>query len=283
MGEERRLKERLRGEGSLSRLLRIISMCRAVEQRGINPFEVDVKGSLEILRKSMPSLENLEELCLDAEALNRLATIVKLQGDWLKHRSSNLFVDPLLVELKLRSLDAKRLFQIFLRAWHPILELEQLSPQRIKEAIEYWNRLKPLKERLHRLPRPPVQGLESLGFSDMLRLGLLSETAFEEVLRSLWRELLERSGKAGRLGYWEFVDAESYDETVLRAYLTSFLITYGFAQLEMDPLKEEFFLIPKEELQAKAGFPKGASFSVPISISYEKWLSFHRSEALKNG
>jgi len=270
-------------EASLNRLLRIISMCRAVEQRGVNPFEVDVKESLEILRKSMPGLDSLEDLCLDAEALNRLATVVKLQGEWLKHRSTKLFVDPFLIELKLRSLDAKKLFRIFLRAWHPILEMEQLSPQRIREAIDYWNRLKPLRERLLRLPKPSPQGLESLSLSDMLRLGLLSETAFEEVLRSLWRELIERSREAGHVGYWSFVNAKSYDETVLRAYLTSFLITYGFAHLESDPLTEEFFLIPKEEPKTKPEIPREASFSVPISLSYEKWLSLHQSEVLKNG
>lgn len=256
-------------------------MCRAVEQRGVNPFEVDVKESLEALKKSMPGLGNLQDLCLDAEALNRLATIVKLQGDWLRHRSSSLFVDPLLVELKLRDLDAKRLFQLFLKAWHPILEVEQLSPHRIREAVEYWNRLRPLKERLRRLPRPPAQGLGSLSLSDMLRLGLLSETAFEDILRRFWRELKDKSGEEGRVSYWRFIDAEGYDEVVLRAYITSFLVTYGFADLEMDPLKEEYYLVAKEE--PKTDLQRGPSVSVPIALSYEKWFESHRSEALKNG
>jgi len=46
---------------------------------------------------------------LDAEALNRIAAIVRLQGDWLKHRASSLYIDPILVELKIRMLEPERL------------------------------------------------------------------------------------------------------------------------------------------------------------------------------
>ena len=36
----------------------------------------------------------------DSEAMSQLVAIVKLQDQWLKHRASALYIDPLLLELK---------------------------------------------------------------------------------------------------------------------------------------------------------------------------------------
>ena len=108
------------------RLLRIISMCIDVERGGINPFEVEVKETLATLKKYLPHWEALEDFVLDAEALSKIAAVVNLQGNWIKHRSTSLYVDPLLIELKIKLIDSRRLVDMFLMVWHPIVEFEGL-------------------------------------------------------------------------------------------------------------------------------------------------------------
>jgi len=84
----------------------------------------------------------------------------------------------------------------------------------------------------------------------------------------LWRELKEAVGAEGKTDYWDFVGAESYRETLRRAYLTSFLVTYGYATLEIQPLEEKIFLKPNETPVSKTD---AQPFSFPIPVNYERW------------
>ena len=251
------------------RLLQIIHLCSTIDKRGVDPFEVDVKQKLEALRKYLPDWESFGDLCLDAEALNKLSRVIELQGSWLKFRSSLLYVDPFLIEFKVKNLEVKTLFEIFVKAWKPIVEIEQLSPQRVMEAVDYWNKLQPIRQRLRRMPFPPGLRPGSLTLGDMLRQGFLSEHEFTEVLQTFWQELTQKAACQERIPYWSFIYAESYEETVARAYLTSFLITYGYATLEVEPLSEEKYLRPNKEIKPLP--MTGRVVSVPISIEYRSW------------
>jgi hypothetical protein len=51
--------------------------------------------------------------------------------------------------------------------------------------------------------------------------------------------------------------------------MTSFLVTYGYASMIIDPIEEEAFLTPFEERQKILS--KAQSISIPISINYETW------------
>lgn len=255
-------------------LLRIIGLCLTVEMRGIDPFEVDVKKALGTIRKYLPEWELPEDFKLDVEALSQITKIIQLQGEWLKHRSSSLYIDPLLIEFKIKLLDADSLANIFIRAWRPIIEMERLSPGRVKEAVEYWNQLLPIDERWKKLPRPPRLQLESTTVDDLIRLGLLSEMGFNEILRLLWEELTERAKGDGRVEFWDFISAETYSGTVARAYLTSFLVTYGYATLEVAPLEDEAFLTPQQTL--REGREEGGAVSVPLPIDYKEWERMRR-------
>lgn len=250
------------------RLLRIISLCVSIERRGGNPFEVEVKEALETLRRYLPHWKALEDFALDAETLNRISSVVRLQGNWIKHRSSSLFVDPLLIELKIKMLEPEQLMEAFRRTWHPIIEMDRLSDKRVKDAVDYWNQLLPLDERLMKLPEPS----DSLGFTsveDLIKSRIINEESFTALLQKLWLELKEKAAEEGRTSYWSFVYAPSYEETVLRAYLTSFLLTYGYAAMEIDRMDEEAFLIPNVEPKETA--LKEQMVSIPISIDYELW------------
>ena len=250
------------------RLLRIISMCIDVERKGVNPFEVEVRDVLDTLRKYLPSWKILEDFVLDAEALNNIASVISLQGNWIKHRSTSLYVDPLLIEFKVKAIDTRRLAEIFLKSWHPIVEFESLSKKRVSEAVDYWNHLVPLNKRKIILPAP-YDTVESTTFEDLIKQRLISKESFNETLRNLWEELKELANQRDQVLYWAFIGAETYEETIYRAYLTSFLITYGYATMEVNPLEDEAFLIPLTE--RKETNLEEQSVSIPIAIDYDTW------------
>lgn len=255
-------------EADRERLLRIISLCVDVERKGVNPFEVEVKEILDTLKKYLPQWRALEDFVLDAEALNRIASIVRLQGDWIKHRSTSLYVDPLFIELKIKAIDIRRLVDIFVETWHPIVEFEELSKKRVNEAVDYWNQLLPLEERRVSLPTP-VESLGSTSLKELLKLKIVSEKSFNEALQNIWEELKKMTGGRDQIPYWAFIRAATYEETIYRAYMTSFLITYGYASIVVNPIEEEAFLIPYDERKEVA--TKTQSVSIPIAIDYETW------------
>lgn len=220
------------------------------------------------MKKYLPDWKVFEEFTLDAEALNRISSIIRLQGSWIKHRSSSLYVDPLLIEMKIRMMAPERLCDVFSKSWRPIVGMERLSPKRVKEAIDYWNQLPSLEDRRTELPTP-VTSLGSTTFEELIKSRIMKEESFEKMLQRLYQELKKRAGEEGKISYWDFIQEKTYEDTVYRAYLTSFLITYGYSSMEVDPIEEEAFLIPYPE--PKNAPAKKQTTSIPISIDYDSW------------
>ena len=248
-------------------MLRIIDLCDSVRKRGLDPFDVEVREFFDRLRELLPKLRKHEELYLDIQAVLGLADVVFQQGEWIKHRSSMLYLDPLLIMLKLHALPAKDLAEVLARSWHPIIDLESLSPHGVKEAMDYWRSLPPLDERWRELDTTEVLTGE-VAFRELARMGILSDEDFAAVLDRTWRELRE-AAEGGEISYWDFISARSFEETVVRAWLVSFLVSYGYATLELKPLEEEITLRPLPKPQR---FERVATFSVPIAISRAEWL-----------
>lgn len=254
---------------SYEELLRIVELCKAVQKQGFDPFHVDVKGSLETLRRYLPNWSLLEELLLDAEAIGQIASIIRLQSEWIRKKATLLDVDPLLVELKVRIASSEDLASFFIDSWHPILNLQNLSPGKLSEAIDYWNQLTPLYDRMKKLPAVPRLQPGSLSLQEIIGLQLMTEEEFNTLLLGLWRELLSKAGKEGKVEYWDFISRESYEETIRRAYLTSFLVSERYAAVEARPLQDEIYLIPNED---RIPPPKGVlpkSLAIPLEMS--KW------------
>jgi hypothetical protein len=239
-----------------------------VENRGADPFEVEVGEILETLRKYLPNWRALDDFVLDSETLKQIAEIVRLQGDWIKRRSTSLFIDPLLIEVKLKFMNSQQLIDVFQRSWHPAVEMEMLSDLKVEQAIDYWNQLASRDERLLSLPESQG-GLGSLTYEELAKRNILSEASFREVLESLWSELKDMSQKEGKIEYWDFIRQKTYENTVKRAYLVSFLITYGYATLRINPLEGEVFLIPNSEI-VEPSFGKQA-LTIPISVDRNAW------------
>ena len=249
----------------VDRIRRIIYTCRMVEERGLNPFNIEVKEELEKLDEYLDGWESYEELCLDAEAVNRLTKVVESQRDWLSEEASTLYMDPVFVTYKLKRLSSKVLAEVFMKVWRPIACLEEISKERLIEAIDYWNRLKPLRSRWSRLRgRYKTRGFLSL--EELKKRGIVVDDAFYRNLETILAELKEAYKTEGAVSYWRFIARGSFDETVRRAYMLSFLSTYGYVGFEKVPLEDNYLLTPRDP-----GEPKGQPESLPVSIDYEKW------------
>jgi hypothetical protein len=260
------------------KLQRVIEMCMAIEAHAVDPFTLDVRDIIKVVKEYFPRWEKPEDLNLDSEAIHHLASAIKLQSEWVKHRSTSLYTDPFLLGEKIAQAAKEEMLGIFLKAWHPVVELEQISIHSLAEAMRYWETLLPLKERWKALAVPEVK-VGTATRDELIIERIIGDRVFSEELENYWQELKEKvkeKGHDGKILYWSFVGAETYEETVQRAFLTSFLITYGYATLEIHPLEEEIFIKPFEKPTAKIGTQQ--SISIPIAVTYENWQKWKRGE-----
>ena len=260
------------------KLQRIIETCKSISDRSLNPFLVDVKENISIAREYLPEWEIPEDLCLDAETIHQIASVIKLQSEWVRHRSTSLYTDPFLLQEKLARMPKEQVVETFLKSWHPTIELEQISLHSLAEAVRYWEGLLPLKERWKEFSSAETErGLATR--EELVQQRILREKAFSEELDTFWLQLKERvkeKSAEGKILYWDFVGAETYEETVDRAFMTSFLITYGYATLEIHPLEEEIFIKPHEKPETKIGNKQ--LISLPIAVAVEDWARWKRGE-----
>ena len=259
------------------KLERVIDMMKGIESHTIDPFLLNVDEIIRIVQEYFPNWDQPEELNLDAEAIHHLASVIKLQSEWVKQRSTSLYTDPFLLEAQITQKNKREITEAFLQAWHPTVEFEQITLQSLADALRYWNALTPIRERWEQLA---IQEVET-GFAsreEMIERNILRDEAFSTELDRYWQELKEKSqskGVQGKLLYMDWVGAETYEETVNRAYLTSFLITYGYATIEINQLEEEIHIYPIEKLSSKMN---NQTVSVPITLTYESWQKWKRGE-----
>jgi len=242
-------------------LLEIIQTCDSIAERKFNPFFLDVKLGVETLRQYFPLWEELEDHCLDAHAINRLSEVVRLQNTQLKFQSSALYADPDFVVRKVERMSEKRLAEVFLQSWHPLTELEQLTNSAVNDALDYWNVLLPIAERWKR--REYAQGVrpETANSETLTGLGIHGEE-FSKQLIALWNDLRQVYGEEKKpVDYWKFVKRGTYQETVQRAFYVSYLVTYGYTQLQTDG--NRMTLVPQDEPSEKTA-TGAVSFPIPI-------------------
>ncbi len=262
------------------KLQRIIETCKSVEERSLDPFLININEDIAKVREHFPEWILPEDLVLDAETVHRLASVIRLQSEWVKHRSTTLYTDPFLLEEKLEKIRKEEIVRIFMNVWHPIIEQEQISLHSLAEAIKYWESLLPMNERWKEFP--PAEVETSLATrEELLQQRILRDKAFSEELEDYWQILkkqVEERGENGKVAYWDFVGAETYEETVQKAFMTSFLVTYGYASLEIYQLEEEIFIKPNEKVATKTG--KLQLVSIPIAVTVENWQKWKKGEPL---
>ncbi len=231
-----------------------------VQSSSANPFEVNILEKILVLKKHLPEWEFLDELLLDSEALLQLSQIVKLQDQWLKHRASSLYIDPLLVQLKVKLLSREELADALAKSWHPVAQFDQLAPKGLEKAFVYWRDLVPLAERFKEEfgnygIRPGV-----INYEDLVDLRIFTPEQFESRLKDLNDELSSESDGAW-VDYREFIHAEKVEDTIIRAYLLAFLVSDGRAVVKTDPLSD------KISLASLRGVATGEPKSVAISLT----------------
>ena len=260
------------------RLERIIEMCSAIESRQVDPFTLNVNEIIKIVKAYFPHWDQPDELKLDAEALHHLATVIKMQSEWVKQRSNSLYTDPFLLEEKIRQTGKQQMVDVFLGAWSPVIEFEQLSLYNVAQGLLYWQALAPIDQRWKDIDVSAV-AMGSVSREEMVKQRVLSDKEFSEELEAYWLELknnvLEK-GVDGKIAYWDFIGADTYEETVQRAFLTSFLVTYGYATLEIDRLEETIHILPYKKQRQEALTEQ--STSVPIAVSCADWQKWKRGE-----
>lgn len=260
------------------RLERIVEMCVAIENHAVDPFTLNVDEIIKVIQEYFPHWQNPDELKLDAEVLHHLASVIKLQSEWVKHRSTSLYTDPFLLEEKILQIGKQEMVDVFVSAWNPIVEFEQISLGGLAQGLLYWEALAPMGERWKELGASEVE----MGFAsreEMIKQRVLSDKEFSEELNTNWQRLkncIAEKGEGGKMLYWDFVGADTYEETVQRAFLTSFLVTYGYATLEIDRLEELIFIKPFDVQHTQPLTVQ--STSVPIAVSFEDWQKWKRGE-----
>ncbi|MDR1991976.1 MAG: hypothetical protein LBQ98_00490 [Nitrososphaerota archaeon] len=261
-------------------LERIIEMCVAIENNQVDPFTLNVDDIICVVKQYFPHWAYPDELELDAKALHHLASVIKIQSEWVKQRSTSLYTDPFLLEEKIRLTPKERLVQVFASAWTPLVEFEQLNLYNIAQGMLYWNTLEPLSERWRDIDVAAVE-IGSVSRDELVKQRVLGDKEFSEELTNFWQELklkVKEKGIDGKIGYWDFIGTDTYPETVQRAFLASFLVTYGYATLEIDRLEETVFIVPYELLH-EATFSAQCT-SVPLTVSCEDWQKWREGQKL---
>jgi hypothetical protein len=225
----------------LEDVLRLIELCRNIQSSSVNPFEVDIKEKLLVLKKHLPDWNVIDVMLKDSEAMQQLVAIVKLQDQWIKHRASALYIDPLLLELKITLISKEELAESFAKCWHPIAQLDQLTPRGLEKAFVYWRELVPFSERFKDQFGNYGQPTGMIGLDELESLSIFTKEEFESKLNAINKELVERSnGK--EMDYRDFIKGKDPEETALRGYLIAFVVTEGRATIRTDPLTEQIFI-----------------------------------------
>ncbi|MCL2476108.1 hypothetical protein [Candidatus Bathycorpusculum sp.] len=260
------------------RLEYIIEMCIAIENHQVDPFTLNVDDIIAIVKQYFPHWNHPDELRLDAEALHHLASVIKIQSEWVKQRSTSLYTDPFILEEKIRQTSKEGMIQVFSSAWTPLVEFEQLSLQTLSQGLLYWETLESLGARWKNIDVNAVE-IGSVSQEEMIKQRVLSDKEFSEELNDCWQELkhqVKEKSADGKINYWDFIGADTYEKTVQRAFLTSFLVTYGYATLEIDRLEETITLIPYETPREETLATQAVS--VPIVVSYEDWQKWREGK-----
>ena len=212
------------------KLQRIIEMCTAIENRTVDPFLLDIDRIIKVVQEYFPQWEEADELNLDSEAIHHLASVIKLQSEWVKHCSTSLYTDPFLLEEKITQASKEEMLTLFLKAWHPLVEQEQLSMNSLAAAMRYWDGLVAIKERWPDLDVEEV-AIGTTSRDELVKQRILGDKFFSDELEGYWRELkdtVKEKGADGKILYWDFIGANTYEETVKRAFLTSLSSSFSF-------------------------------------------------------
>jgi hypothetical protein len=258
------MTEKVRRSSGRRELEELIQTCISIENRRFNPFLLDISEALSIIRRHSSQLRTFDDHLLDMRAITSVARVVGLQSANLRFQSSALYVDPSMVKQKIDSLSREQLAEFLLLSWHPIVELEQLTLASTKEAKEFWEKMLSFFERRKRLHLGPFESPSATDLEELARMRVVEEKAYTRKMQDLWKELTDSAGEDKRVDYWNFIRGSDFAQTISRAQLVSFLVSYGYANLIRKG--NNMFLVPKARPDPHF---EGSPLSLPIPITKE--------------
>jgi len=229
----------------------LITEVSSIMRSGSDPLAVQLEPRLSKLRQLIKKSLQFKHIELDVEALYNLAILVYSQSKFLKDKSSILYVDPFLIRLAVMGSSTERLAEVFLQSWKPSTGRDVLSLEMMRRSYEYWNNLKDYSIGAEKTEPLLGESLESLGVT------------YDELISEGMSELHdELRNRGGRLLYEELLGEGSLNERLRRAVLISFMLSYGYATVEKEPLKRRFWIVARE--RASKEQPAGAESIVTI-------------------
>lgn len=209
------------------KLREAIGRCEMALRGEILPHQINAWDMWETLTSASDGISEPEEHLLYASLVRLIVETVRLQCRWLRYEADELYVDSDIAREKMESLSMRTLNTIFLKSFHPLVEVEQLTEGAMKMGEDHWNGL--------------PEGIEEGDFPDgefiMYDASsaegefVLQKISFEELLDGIEREVLEKiSGNGVELNYGDFISrggSAEFAEMVSRSYLSSFLISQG--------------------------------------------------------
>ncbi|MBN1683481.1 hypothetical protein JW865_08020 [Candidatus Bathyarchaeota archaeon] len=255
-----------------SELKSVINLCKAVTSGSIEPFDIDVDYILSVIRKHYPELKNVQELCTDASALKELSNVLERQKDWIQYKTTTLYKDPFLLNQQILKMEISNIAKVFLKSWRPLVEMEQISAKTLAGSLGYWADLIPLNDRWKE-PDLMLIDAEIATIEDAKMLGFLPEEGFVQSLEAFWVELGQKANETGIIDYWDWIGADTYEETVKRSYLTVFLVSYGYANIKIDQLTDSIEISYNKEQNSN---PKQSKISIPTMVDYEEWKKWRK-------
>jgi hypothetical protein len=204
-----------------------IAKCQMALRGELLPHQVDAWELWEVLSRASDRLSRPEEHLLYASLMKLIVETVRLQCRWLRYEADELYVDSDIAREKMNGLSMRTLNSIFLKSFHPLVEVEQLTERAMQMGKDHWDELPEgvADEEL-------IAGeFMSYDASSAEALSVLQSIRFEDLLDELEREIIEEASRNGNeVPYRDFISrrgSADFPEMVSRSYLGSFLISQG--------------------------------------------------------
>jgi hypothetical protein len=211
---------------------RIIDLAEKVYMGRIDPLEIDIDRFIDMLK--VVDVESLSQdlMFLDIRALYGLAIILEAQSEAIKRKTQGLYLDSIMIRIKLMNLDPIRLASLLDETYYPPIELSMLTEDDILEAKIHFNSI--VRYRW----TPPKQSelkVEPMKYFD--------EKEMSSMIMKLYEELVDYSGYK----WVDYLDFISRGDMLLRAYLLSFLVSDGYVDMKINRVTGEISICPLKD------------------------------------